>query len=68
MAEGEQALAVFIPEVHADRGEAFADCHAVYLSELGIFAQHLWQAIERNARVEMMHMVDRNIGAEPVEP
>ena len=67
-AEGEQALAVFIPKVHADGSEAFADCHAVYLSELGVFAQHFWQAIERDARVEMMNMVDRDIGAEPVEP
>ena len=49
--------------MQASVSEAFADRHAIHGAERRIVAQYFRQAIERDTAVEMMHMVDANVGA-----
>ena len=65
--KGDQAFAVFVPEMEPGAAQALADGHAVAHVQFGVIAQHFGQAIERDAAVEVMHMVDADIGAEPLQ-
>lgn len=56
-----QLALCFVPEMQADRAEAVADGQALHFCQFGMVANDLGQAVERDAAVEVMHMMDADI-------
>jgi hypothetical protein len=66
--ERDQPFVRAVPKVQPCAFEALAQCHAAAgICQLFMIAQHFGQAIERDATVEVMHMVDADVGREPLQ-
>ena len=47
--------------------DTFTDRHAVTVCQRFVIAQHFGQAIERDAAVEVVNVVDADVGREPLK-
>ena len=64
--KGHKTLGIFIPQVQAHASKALADGHAVDVGQLPVVTQDFWQPVERDAALEVMHVVDTDVGTKPL--
>ena len=67
LAERQQLLQLFVPQVQVDGAEAFPDRQALGIFQVVILAQHFGQAIKGDARVKVVDVVDADIRRQPAQ-
>ena len=65
--ERHQTARFFIPEIKAGAFDALRDVHAANLDQFVVIAQHLCQPVEWNAALEVVNVVDADVGGEPAQ-
>lgn len=67
LCEGQQTTALLVPQMQTRVGEALTDGHPVAICQFIMVAQHFGQTVERDAAVQVVDVVDANIGREPLQ-
>ena len=66
--KGHQTLVGAVPQIKACALEAFAQVHtAAGICQLFVIAQHFGQSVERDAAIQVVYVVDADVGREPLQ-
>jgi hypothetical protein len=65
--ERHESPGLLVPQDKWNTGEALPDAHPAIRSETGVVAKHFRQSIKWNAAVQMMNVMDPDVGGEPTQ-